>query len=278
MEDETETPSSPRNQVGPVGQVLVAAMEGLEAVVASALGWRQPMGWTRRLQPRAAARIVRTRSVIDDFFQDTRADSPNVSMLMGDVLIGKGVTREQFALFCSGFARGVRYVGDRFGMLPTSIIITDDDRNTPAYNIDRQAIVVPRQFILTCIKLQLLRQSKTEPLVLTYEHMAIMYGVEEAYHHYDITTHHAQDAIDIIGQPDGGSGYDKSPLERAAKIVVREALVAFDLLGSRVATRNVDPEDWGWYAAARLPRAFVGREDNRRRVGMMCAGRSVLAG
>ncbi len=161
-----------------------------------------------------------------------------------------GITRQQVSDFCQSFARGVHYVQKRFGTLPDHIILSDLDARTPRYNIDRKAIIVPYRFIAICIKLGTLRQSKTEPLLLPWHEMAIMYGVEEAYHHYDISMHYQGANRPMVAQP-GDSSYDNTPLEKAAKVAVHEALADFHLLGRPIATVKVEAEDAAWFDHAR---------------------------
>lgn len=200
----------------------------------------------------AERRPSRTKPcAIDEFIERTRIASPSIYREMGDLMNNEGITPQQFADFCLAFAQGAKYVADRFGTVPSRIDITDESRSTPQYNVDSHVIQVPREFIANCIKTKVLRQSKTEPFLLTDTQMATMYGVEEAYHHYDVTTFPGRYEPSKMCHPNGTSDYDRSPLESSAKVVVREALRDFGMLNNPIAEQNVNLEDIQWMESMR---------------------------
>lgn len=189
---------------------------------------------------------------IDNFEQMTRADAPQQLVLMGS-LLEKGIAPQQFEALCYGFAQGLRYVENKFGTVPNDIIISDEDARSPRYNVDTQSIFVPRRFIERLITSKLNAQSKTDPLLLTAEEMAAMYGVEEAFHHYQVTQHPER----YPGQkneylPDGTSRYDElNPLEYDARAIVREAISDFGLLDNAIAQDKATPHNMEWLNEAR---------------------------
>lgn len=195
----------------------------------------------RRELMRSAGKVVSENNAVRSFLSsiDESARSSPEGTSDGDV------TR-----FCRGFAKGVQYVADRFGTFPSEICLSNDNECSPRYQSSTGKIVIPMKFIFTCIRSGQLRQSKTEPLILDYEQMATMYGVEEAFHHYSITSNATDFSLNDVSQPNDPR-YSEHPLERSAKVVVREALRDLKLLYCPVARCNLRDEDLDWLRKAR---------------------------
>lgn len=167
------------------------------------------------------------RRPIDAFIQATQMGAPQQMAMMGS--LSESITQLEFADFCRCFADGIAYVANRFGTCPKAIVLTDESNAAPRYNVESQNIYLPRTFIHGCLSLKDLRQSKTEPYVLTAYQGATVYGIEEAYHHYQYTKH--RDYYYDLGQetkPTGSGyteGYDNHPLEYDSERVIRQAIV-----------------------------------------------------
>jgi hypothetical protein len=189
-------------------------------------------------------------SVAEQFIAETGMGAPGQAGHMG-WLKENGISPRDFADYCESFARGVAWVRDQFGSEPAAIVITDRKADgtaiVPHYNTGSKTIFLPRAVIARDIGMSTMRQGKTEPLILNHNDMAMMYGVEEAYHHYQFTEH--KQKILFHNLPlSTGEGYDHdNAVEQDAKRVVRRAIVDLGLLHRPVATGDVDPEDLEWH-------------------------------
>lgn len=139
--------------------------------------------------------------------------------------------RECFDAFCDG----VDYIDAKYGTRPNAVILTEEESNTPRYNIESGNVYVPLRFLEGMSRCSAIWQSKTGDERLTPAAMATMYGVEEAFHHYQLTQQYEKYAPHLsryaVPPAERGkevvSGYDDNPIEQDAAREVQLALTAF---------------------------------------------------
>lgn len=127
------------------------------------------------------------------------------------------------------FCEGIEYVHQKYGTKPNAIILSNEDSDTPRYNIKSGNVYVPYRFLEALVGLGAIKQSKTGNELLSPAAAATMYGVEEAFHHFQFSRHYEKYAHHITTLPDPNElhGYDDNLIEADAKKEVQEALTAF---------------------------------------------------
>ena len=179
----------------------------------------------------------------------TSHENPELERVMG--ALTATVTPEQFSAFCENFTHGVEYVRNKFHTQPAAIILTNDDSDSVYCNADTYCIFIPRKAIEIAIHKGGHRQDKTDPFVLEFEDMTMMYGVEEAYHAHQIVIDQDRCKKLLASQvvnPDQ-KGYSRQPLEYEAMEVVHQAMVDIGIVDRAViATINVDINNMLWAA------------------------------
>ena len=141
-----------------------------------------------------------TLGTIDDFEIRTRESSSHFAAAYGNSE-ALGISRADFCAFCNAFAKGARYVKEKFGGEPKAITFTDEADGIARYNNDATAILLPRSFIagvmrgditnhhldgLDSYKPELDTRMEAIRTMVKRENMlrrTAMFGVEEAYHH-----------------------------------------------------------------------------------------------
>lgn len=166
-------------------------------------------------------------AAIANFRDAAITPGPSQDWLMGS-LREQGVSPYDFGKFCAAFAEGCDYVFRKYGTSPAGIMITDlPHPQTTFYNFDSQTIYISRQWIGKLSKDYLTAQEKTDPHALTPLQMATMYGVEEAFHHYQYVRHadHYLPLMEQYRTPSQDlNAYRQHPLEADAKIEVQQAM------------------------------------------------------
>lgn len=164
---------------------------------------------------------------VQSFIDATALGSPEQLQQMGR--LSEYFSPKEFADFCAAFAKGVNYIYERYGTCPKGIILTDENASDVRYNVESQNIYMTRNFIGDMLSMTTVRQSKTDPYVLTKMQMAALYGVEEAFHHYEFSQHknYYDRFLNDRTSPDGGPEYDDNPIEGDAKREVQAALIYF---------------------------------------------------
>ncbi len=164
-----------------------------------------------------------------------------------------GITPEDFAKVCAGFARGVDYVAKKFGTEPKAIIVNDRHADGEAgthYNTGTETIFLTRADIQTTVGLGTTRDLKTDPVLLNYIDRSVLRGVEEAYHHYQTTQHPDKDSFWEELKANNTGQYDhQNGLERDAERIVRQALVDFGMLKNPINSYHTSSEGMAWYNA-----------------------------
>lgn len=199
----------------------------------------------------ASAEITVTPSPSARLIAETAMGSPTQAEHMG-WLKEAGISPQDFAETCAGFAHGANYITQKFGA-PSPLIIIDDElgaagKNWVHYDPEKQVIHLSRKTIETIIQRKQYSQAHTRPFVLGQADAAAMYGVEEAYHHYQ--THYHPEAKILLAaethRPDGR--YDENNLvEKDAHRVVRQALVDLSMLNNPIDLKEATPDDVEWY-------------------------------
>lgn len=166
-------------------------------------------------------------AAIANFRDAATTPGPSQDWLMGN-LREQGTSPYDFGKFCAAFAEGADYIYRKYGTSPAGIMVVDMPPNqTTFYNFDSQTIYVSRQWIGSALKGYLAGQEKTDPHALTPLQMATMYGVEEAFHHYQYVKH-ADYYLPLMEQyrspAQDVNAYRQHPLEADAKLEVQQAM------------------------------------------------------
>lgn len=185
--------------------------------------------------------IYEPRSPISKMIiRDCRVGSRSQKKLMGRLASEEKVTPEKFQRYMEHLARGIDYIHDRLGTHIDSVSIPDEDRGIYVHHdhdTKEITLMIPLKEIeeiaanygkpdKTC------HQSKTEPHRITHEDMTTLYGVEEAYHAYQLRFHYDRYKDTLLSEKDFQDGkrpdnYGELPIEKDAEVIVRQAATHF---------------------------------------------------
>lgn len=180
----------------------------------------------------------------------TNANSPGIEPTM-DWLYKKH-TPEEFANVCKGFAEGIKYVRDKFGTQPALIVINDEPKMFPYANANSNSVYISRDLLDSMMNCISHRDHKYAPFALNGYDAAMMAGVEEAYHIYQIERDPEKANKLLMEQTatyatDSQRQHDAYPLEHEAMQVVRQAMIDKGLIDKySPCMTNVLPEDVAW--------------------------------
>ncbi len=148
------------------------------------------------------------------------------------------ITPEQFQAFLIEFCAGITHVYEEFGTAPKEIRIDDGDgspRNF-TYDADSESIIIYRDAIdYFCSadekSMNCYRVSEQDTKLVTKTEFVIMCGIEEAYHHYQLTEH--ADKYPVSGSSNlTGDDYINHPVERDAHQYVASSIEKFGFNGA----------------------------------------------
>lgn len=176
--------------------------------------------------------------IAKDLLSATRCGSPRQASLMGRLHKEGKITPEKFQRYMEHLSRGIDFIHDRYGSHIDTISIIDDE--LPIHvNHDRDTKEITLVITLSDVEElcenydtpdQLVQQSKTEPHGVTAEQMTTLYGVEEAYHAYQLRNHYEtyQPHLQPLQKPDYyNADYKNNPIEKDAETIVRIAALSF---------------------------------------------------
>lgn len=195
--------------------------------VAAYLGFQQ---MPQNIPPHGVAPNAPMPGALSSFIEAATTPGPSQDWLMGS-LRDRGVNPQDFGRFCASFAEGALYIYRRFGTVPAGIMVVDmAPGEVVYYNQKTQNIFISRDHIGRCLEQYILAEDKFKPYALTPMQYAVMSGVEEAYHHYQMTAarDHYLPLMDQYRKPaEDVKAYMQHPLEADAKKIVQEALIDF---------------------------------------------------
>lgn len=208
-----------------INQLFQLFSQWVSGIVSGFTDTFAPTGPGTRMAPPVPA-------AIENFRHAATTPGRDQDWMMGE-LKDQGISPYDFGKFCSGFAEGVDYIYRKYGTSPNGIVIVDmPERMTTFYNHDNQAIFVSRQWIGRALHQYATVQGKTDPQALLPLQMAIMYGVEEAFHHYQFSVQ-GDKYIPLMDSyrnwrqdPDA---YRNHPVEVDAQREVQEAMKAYGM-------------------------------------------------
>jgi hypothetical protein len=195
-----------------------------------------------------ASRGMREDSIA--YFKEyTSERNPKREALMG--VLHDSHTPQAFSEVCQAFAKGMEYVKEKFGTQPSSISITDEPYDACRSDLDTYGVYIPRKFIEKILAREWHRQGKTEPFSLRTADMAMMIGVEEAFHVHQMTQNKERVetllAQQNIPHDEGNPRYDQQPIEYEAMHVVHQAMKDLGVIErSLFCVNNVTPENVAW--------------------------------
>jgi hypothetical protein len=180
----------------------------------------------------------------------TDIQNPNLPNIMGELV--EHYSPEAFSRICYAFAKGVEYVKEKYGTQPSMICLTEEKDPSAHANPETYGIFVPSTFLKQLLQRNWHRQSKTEPFCLSSEDMAMMFGVEEAFHVHQLSQDRDR-VLELLKQQTvshqegGNSAYDQQPIEKEAMHVVHQAMKDLGVVErSTLSTRGVTPDVAAW--------------------------------
>jgi hypothetical protein len=150
-------------------------------------------------------------------------------------LFGK-ISPKQFQDFIIEFCAGIAGIYNKLGVSPKNIIIEDGDNSDRrfSYDSDRETIIIFRSAIdffcnnseqdFSC------PMSESHQMLVTKTEYVIMAGIEEAYHHYQLTK--KRDQYSLSGSHGlNAEEYINHPVERDARIYIQYLVQDFGFHG-----------------------------------------------
>jgi hypothetical protein len=199
-------------------------------------------------------KILNSQELMEDpiayFRVITDANRPAIENAMG--WLSKKHSPEEFSDVCKGFAEGLQYVREKFGTQPALIGITDEHKMFPYANANSLSVYISRDLLDAMMSNVSHRDHKYAPFALNPYDAAMMAGVEEAYHIYQIAKDPERANKLLMVQSatyasDSQRQHDAHPLEHEAMQVVRQAMVDKGLIDKYApCMTNVLPEDVAW--------------------------------
>jgi hypothetical protein len=196
--------------------------------------------------------VFESRELHDDsiaYFKTAASElNPNLAGLMYP-LIGK-VTPKDFVMFCDGFAEGMAYVRKKFGTQPALVSLVNKG-DSPNAILETSSIHIPTDFIEAVTRKGHSFNSKASPFLTDIHDTAFTYGVEEAYHIYQMTTDpercHKLFNEQKTAHSDTSGLYDENPIEKEARDVVRQAMIETGIIHrAQFCNTGIEPKDMTW--------------------------------